>query len=259
MSIFLTNVITSAGAQLLRDCEAAEKKIVFTRARCGSQWDENRDGVGYHDAEWFDGAEGTITGVSVGGNVKVKASFSAVDSGTDPVKSVCICAQAKKDGVDPEYDEADDVIFAVSSDDNSGIISGIAFDVVFDMPTQCLGLVDAVGAVDDAIHTSGDQSIDGKLTVGSFVVGDEESAYGSVWVYNDDIRTELGYGLYIADTSNNAINFQSSEIILGDQGYPYSTMPLKCEYNTTSGTVDLTIGNGHKIRLTCTSVVEDPA
>lgn len=258
MSIFMTNVITSAGAQLLRDCEAAEKKIVFTRARCGSQWDENRDGVGYHDAEWFDGADGTIAGVSVDGNIKVKASFSAVDSGTDPVKSVCICAQAKKNGVDPEYDEADDVIFAVSSDENSGIISGIAFDVVFDMPTQCLGIVDAVGAVDDAVHTSGDQTIEGKLTVGSAVVGDEESAEGSILVYNDDMQTEVGYGIYMSDTADNAINFQSTQISLGGQEYPYSAMPLKCEYNTTAGTVDLTLGNGHKIRLTCTSVVEDP-
>ena len=166
MTFFVNSVLTSAGAGLIRDAVAAEKKIVFTRALCGSQYEDQRGDLSAKPKDWYDGASGSVIGVDTSkGNVCAFAAFEAVDDGTDPVKSVCLCAQMAKDGEDPEYDEADDVIFAASSDDNSGFISGYAFGIAFDLPTNALGLVDAGGVVPNGsgLHVSGFES--GTLTV----------------------------------------------------------------------------------------------
>lgn len=166
MTFFVNSVLTSAGAQLIRDAVVAEKKIVFTRALCGSAYEDQRGDLSSKPKDFYDGAVGSVIGVDTSkGNICAFASFDAVDDGTDPVKSVCICAQMAKDGEDPEYAEDDDVIFAACSDDNSGFISGYAFGVAFDLPTNALGLVDAGGFVPNGsgLKVSGFDS--GTLTV----------------------------------------------------------------------------------------------
>lgn len=146
--MFGISVLTSAGAQLLRNAIKNSDKIVFTRAIAGSAYDMDRGDLAAKPLDWYDGASGSIVSVSSAlGNAQIFAGFDAVEEGTDPVKSVCICAQIAKDDVDPEYAEDDDVVFAACSDDNSGYISGTAFGVSFDLPVALSGIVDDVGAV----------------------------------------------------------------------------------------------------------------
>lgn len=251
---FENQVLTSRGAGLFRDAVEESFKIVFTRAIAGSNWDESRGDLSAKPIDWYDGADGSISAVSTAnGILQVVASFSG--SGTNPVKSVCICVQKKKDGVSPTYDKKDDIIFAACCDDNSGYVSGDSFKIHFNLPVAMSSVVDAVGTVDpDVVHTSGDQTIDGSLTVGN-----EDSAEGSIVVYNDDHQTEIGYGLYIKDLSNNtSVNLQGTQVSLNGGAYPYATMPLKCEYDTTELWVKLTLGNGHVVKFICAEVEEDP-
>lgn len=169
---FGVQILTSQGAQLLRDAAAASKKIVFTRAICGSQWCMDRGALGAKPIDWYDGADGTIAAVSNElGFLQVSAAFSAVDEGADPVKSVCICAQIASDDAEPEYADEDDVIFAACSDDNSGHISGIAFAVDFALPISMSSMVDSVGNVPSnaglsvVSFTPGEAPADGVLQV----------------------------------------------------------------------------------------------
>lgn len=253
---FENQVLTSRGAGLFRDAVEGSFKIVFTRAIAGSNWDESRGDLSAKPIDWYDGADGSISAVSTAnGILQVVASFSG--SGTNPVKSVCICVQKKKDGVSPTYDKKDDIIFAACCDDNSGYVSGDSFKIHFNLPVAMSSVVDAVGNVDpDVVHTSGDQTIDGKLTVG-------ESGEGEIVVINDDLVNTIGYGLSIKthdESTSVLITDTAFTISPGDdeRSYPYSTMPLKCEYDTTELWVKLTLGNGHVVKLTCTSVEEDP-
>lgn len=176
-------VLTNDGAALLRDAVNNSKKIVFTRAICGSLYDmDSRGDLAAKSKDWYNGATGSITTVAADASgLVVIASFRAVDSGTDPVKSACICAQIAKDGVDPVYDPADDVIYAAWCDDNAQYTSGDDITIKFSLPVSIVGLVD-----------------------------------------------DIGVGL----------------------------IPLSCEYSTANKTVDLTLGNGTKIRLTCANVEE---
>ena len=166
------SVITSEGAALCRSAVSGSTKIVFTRAYCGSQYDNDRGDLCNKDVSWFDGAEGTIAAVSTElKSLQVVASFSAVDSGTTPVKSCCICAQLIKEGVSPTYSKTDDIVFAACSDDNSGYINGDSFSVSFNLPVEVSSICDAVGTVPNnagltfVSFTPGADSADGVLQV----------------------------------------------------------------------------------------------
>lgn len=154
--------ITSAGAALMRKAVSDSAKIVFTRARAGSAWEYERGALLAHDASWYGVKTGTVSAVSTDlGSLQVVASFSAGD-GTDPIKSVCVCAQFAKDGVDPEYDEDDDVVVAAICNDNSGFTDADAFSVDLDLPCAASSIVDNVGAIPN----------NAGLTVISFAAGE---------------------------------------------------------------------------------------
>jgi hypothetical protein len=152
MSQFKFTFITNDGSSLARIAKSVDKKIVFTRAITSDKWDSCRGDLGVKDKRWFNGPVGEVTTVSVSGNIKVKASFNS-DELDFPVKSVGLCAQLEKEGESPTYDPKDDVVFAIVSDDNSCFVSTYSFDVIFDLSTQALGMVDAVGggAPDDPV------------------------------------------------------------------------------------------------------------
>lgn len=170
--MFGCQVITSEGAALLRKAAADSEKIVFTRAKAGSERENSRGDLCAKPLAWYGVKNGSISAVSNAlGFLQVSASFSATDSGTDPIKSVCICAQIAKDDVEPEYAEADDIIVAAVSNDNAGFISGDAFSVEFDLPVVAGSVVDAVGSIPNASglsvlsFTAGEAPADGVLQI----------------------------------------------------------------------------------------------
>lgn len=243
-------VITNAGAALVRQAASGSKKLVFTRAKSGSQWDDSRGDLANKPADWYDGIEGTISGVKAGSDgLKVVASFTAADIGDLPVKSVCICAQIKKDGIDPEYDEAEDVIFAATCNDNSCFTIADSFDVNFDLPIPMSAVVDDTGSTSgDYVTLDTDQDILGTKT---FLCGEDNAKFEEgLLIFNRDGRNQLllgSAGGMIVDSDGN------------DQDFEYTSVPISISYNTTNKTVDLMLGNGTVVRLTCTNVEENPA
>lgn len=170
--MFGIQVITSEGAALLRKAAEDSTKIVFTRAKAGSAWENSRGDLCAKPLGWYGVKNGSISAVSNAlGFLQVSASFTATASGTDPIKSVCICAQLVKDGDSPTYSEADDIIVAAVSNDNAGFISGDTFSVDFDLPVVAGSVVDAVGAIPNASglnvvsFTAGEAPADGVLQV----------------------------------------------------------------------------------------------
>lgn len=272
-------VLTNSGAELLRDAINNSKKIVFTRAICGSRYDmDSRGDLAAKPIDWYNGADGIISAVDPGAQgLRVIAEFEAVESGTDTVKSACICAQIKKDGMSPTYDDKDDVIFAAWCDDNSCYISGDDIYLKFDLPIALSGIVDPVGEIDplpdNVVTTDGeDQDITGSLTatgddgetlqIGGAAITSvsEDETYVSMMTQGV-VRVCSTADISAADA--NVVEYSYEGILIFHSGisgdsdfFGFDTMPLKCEYNTSAGTVDLILGDGTKIRLTCTSVAE---
>ncbi len=265
-------VLTNSGAALLRDAVNAQKKIVFTRAICGSNYDmDSRGDLAAKPIEWYNGATGSISGVSAkASGLTVIAEFSAIESSTDPVKSACICVQIKKDGVSPEYDPADDVIFAAWCDDNSAYVSGDAISIKFDLPIALSSLVDDSGSTSgDFVTLDTDQTITGEKTIdGSLCVGSVASSGGTkdgeIIVINDDLVSTIAYGVQVEAAGGFPyVNIQDTSIIIVDSeenehSFSYTKIPLKAAYSTANKTIDLTLGDGTVVRLTCTDVEENP-
>lgn len=247
---FEQQILTLSGVAFIRDIKEASDKIVFTRARSGSQWDSERGDLAAKPLDWYDGVDGSISAVSVaGGILSVIASFSG--SGSAPIKSVCICAQKKKNGVSPTYDKKDDVIIAATCDDNSCYVSGDSFQIRFDLPIALSGVVDPVGSVDPAnmMTTDTEQNIEADKTFLDCNLSVSEDGGGSVDISSNQVAIRDSDG-------DNIFSIDDESIGIGEEYYEYSTLPVKVEYNTTAGTVTLTLGSGTAITLTCTSVVE---
>ena len=76
-----------------------------------------------------------------------------------------------KDGVDPEYDEDDDVVVAAICNDNAGFTDADAFAVDLDLPCAASSIVDNVGAIPNnagfsvVSFTAGEAPADGVLQI----------------------------------------------------------------------------------------------
>lgn len=165
-------VITSEGAALLRKASDDSTKIVFTRAKASSEWDLERGDLAAKPLIWYDVKNGSISAVSNAlGFLQVSSAFTATESGTTPIKSICICAQLAKEGVNPSYSESDDIIIAALSNDNAVFTSGQTFNVVFNLPAVAGSIVDTVGNIpNDAglsviSFTAGEAPADGVLQI----------------------------------------------------------------------------------------------
>lgn len=252
----INQVLTSAGAALLREAVNDSKKIVFTRAIAGSHYDmDSRGDLSAKPIDWYDGANGSISGVSAKtSGLVVVASFEAVDSGVDPVKSACICAQIKKAGVDPEYDPADDVIFAACCDDNSLFVSGDSIQIQFDLSVAMSSLVDDTGSTSgDFVTLDTSQTIEATKKIH---VGENEIVLGDgLCVQDGTVEENPGY----IQLFSTGVEYFSGTQGADEHSFEFEAMPLKCEYSTANKTVNLTLGNGTVVRLTCTNVEKDPS
>lgn len=191
--MFSVQVITNAGAALLRDAKEAGKKVALTRAKAGRSADMDRGSLCWKDAAWYDQKTGSVSVVSNDlGFLHVSASFNA-GSGNEPIKSVCICGQLAKDGDNPEYSEADDVVVAAVSDDNACFDDSTAFSVELDLPVATSGLIDDVG---EMYNPAG-------LRVVSFTPGEGDNP-GTLCIELDDGKLIDLSGTIHDDSSDNS-------------------------------------------------------
>lgn len=86
---------------------------------------------------------------------------------------------------------------------------------------------------------------------------------GDNYVTLDTEQTITGVKTFTATTivkddggGSYGINPADEEITINELVFGVGLIPLSCEYSTANKTVDLTLGNGKKIRLTCTNVEE---
>ena len=247
-------VITSEGAQLLRDAKKASKNIVFTRAVAGSNYDmDGRGDLAVKPLEWYNGAVGVIDAVNPREDgVLVRAKFSAIDNTDTPIKAVCILAQLKKSGLHPTYDPEDDVIFAAWCDDNALYTSAKACSRDFDLPINLVDMVDKSGSIGDYMTTNTDQQVSG------------------VKSYSDDgtTTTRMAGAVDIFDaveTNDYAISLTNTELSVFPNGlndgesmtsFEWSKMPLSATFNTETSKIEFVLGDGRCFEVTVDAIQE---
>ena len=147
MAFLINNaIISNQGAAAVRSANEDSKKIVFTRGLLGSNFDKDRQDWGYKPIDWYDpNVSVEPSGWSVSeGCTECTVAFDTETEGV-PVKSIAVCIQPEKEGESPEYDPADDIIYAVWSDENCGFLGSDTFSVKFQLPV-ILNLADSPDA-----------------------------------------------------------------------------------------------------------------
>lgn len=248
-------LITSAGAKLVREAVAQNKQIAFTRAKAGSHYDIDGNGgeLIVKPIDWYNGAVGVIDAVNPREDgLLVRAAFSAIENTNEPIKAVCILAQLKKSGFHPVYDPKDDVIFAAWCDDSSLYTSAKSNEHDFDLPINLVGVVDQSGSIGDYMTTNTNQQISG------------------VKSYSDDgtTTTRIAGTVDIFDaveTDDTAISITNTELSVFPDGlghsesmtnFEWGSMPLSATFNTETNKIEFILGDGRCFEVTVDAIQE---
>jgi hypothetical protein len=188
--------------------------------------------------------------------------------------------------LDTAFDTAIAAIVADLPDDADGgqaaaIVKAIALSEKHDSsvyvasdnkPFSMSAITDIDDAFDSAIEDVVDDVPEGGGGGGSddYVTLDTEQTITGVKNFSDDgdIAARIGAGgmveiLSASDATISSFAMSNEYIYIypngsaGDElAFAFHHMPLNCTYSTANKTVDLTLGNGTKIRLSCTNVEE---
>lgn len=179
--------------------------------------------------------------------------------------------------LDTAFDTAIAAIVADLPDDADGgqaaaIVKAIALSEKHDSsvyvasdnkPFSMSAITDIDDAFDSAIEDVVDDVPEGGGGGGgdSYVTLDTEQTITGVKTFSDS-NGALYYlengTFYISDGTSTtyAVDIVNGDFYIDSTPYGISEIPLNCTYSTANKTVDLTLGNGTKIRLTCTNVEE---
>lgn len=163
--------------------------------------------------------------------------------------------------LDTAFDTAIAAIVAELPDDADGgqaaaIVNAIALSEKHDSavyvasdnkPFNMSAITDIDDAFDSAIEDVVDDVPEGG---GSFVTLDTEQTITGNKSFSGVTAFARATGMSLT------IDPDAYEITLDENTFDISTTPMSCAYSTSDKTVDLTLGDGTKIRLTCTNVEE---
>ena len=179
--------------------------------------------------------------------------------------------------LDTAFDTAIAAIVADLPDDADGgqaaaIVKAIALSEKHDSsvyvasdnkPFSMLAITDIDDAFDSAIEDVVDDVPEGGGGGGGdYVTLDTEQTITGVKTFTSHDETNVGLrddGKFVIENEfgdSLAVDALNGVMLYNDNEFVLSTVPLKCEYSTADKTVDLTVADGIKIRLTCTNVEE---
>lgn len=211
-----TTVLTNKGSSIINKASKDGAKCVISRVITSTHYENLPTDLAAKAPHWWDGAEGTVTGLSlVNASLDVKAHWDARQD-AQPVKSIGL--MVKREG-----DEKDYLLYAESYS-NTAVTLDHALDKIFSLPINApAGTFDAIGntmnaEVNNAIGSGGGGSVD-TSNLGASLYYDSKAAeiglrntYGVVIssIYTRDLGASL---FYDADTKQIELKNTSNAVI----------------------------------------------
>ena len=153
-----TTILTNKGSSIINKAITDGAKCVISRVVTSTHYENVPTDLSSKAPHWWDGAEGTVTGLSlVNTSLDVKVHWEAQQD-AQPVKSIGI--MVKRDGADKDY-----LLYAESYSNNALSLSH-ALDKIFSLPINAPAeTFDAIGntltnEMNDAIGSGGGGSVD---------------------------------------------------------------------------------------------------
>lgn len=153
-----TTILTNKGSSIINKAITDGAKCVISRVITSTHYENVPTDLSSKAPHWWDGAEGTVTGLSlVNASLDVKVHWEAQQD-AQPVKSIGI--MVKRDGADKDY------LLYAESYSNNALSLAHALDKIFSLPINAPAeTFDAIGntltnEMNDAIGSGGGGSVD---------------------------------------------------------------------------------------------------
>lgn len=153
-----TTILTNKGTSIINKANTDGAKCVISRVVTSTHYENVPTDLSSKAPHWWDGAEGTVTGLSlVNASLDVKVHWDA-QLDAQPVKSIGI--MVKRDGADKDY------LLYAESYSNNALSLAHALDRIFSLPINAPAeTFDAIGntltnEMNDAIGSGGGGSVD---------------------------------------------------------------------------------------------------
>lgn len=154
----VTTILTNKGASIINKAITDGAKCVISRVITSTHYENVPTDLSSKAPHWWDGAEGTVTGLSlVNASLDVKVHWEAQQD-AQPVKSIGL--MVKRAGADKDY------LLYAESYSNNALSLAHALDKIFSLPINAPAeTFDAIGntmnaEVNDAIGSGGGGSVD---------------------------------------------------------------------------------------------------
>ena len=154
----VTTILTNKGTSIINKAITDGAKCVISRVVTSTHYENVPTDLSSKAPHWWDGAEGTVTGLSlVNASLDVKVHWEAQQD-AQPVKSIGI--MVKRDGADKDY------LLYAESYSNTAVTLEHAFDKIFSLPINAPAeTFDAIGntmnaELNNAIGSGGGGSVD---------------------------------------------------------------------------------------------------
>ena len=134
----VTTILTNKGSSIINKAIADGAKCVISRVVTSTHYENAPTDLSSKAPHWWDGAEGTVTGLSlVNASLDVKVHWEAQQD-AQPVKSIGI--MVKRDGADKDY------LLYAESYSNTALSLAHALDKIFSLPINAPAeTFDAIG------------------------------------------------------------------------------------------------------------------
>ena len=134
----VTTILTNKGSSIVNKAIADGAKCVISRVVTSTHYENAPTDLSSKAPHWWDGAEGTVTGLSlVNASLDVKVHWEAQQD-AQPVKSIGI--MVKRDGADKDY------LLYAESYSNTALSLAHALDKIFSLPINAPAeTFDAIG------------------------------------------------------------------------------------------------------------------
>lgn len=216
-----TSILTNKGASIIDKAITDEAKCVISRVVTSTHYENLPTELAAKSPYWWDGAEGTVTGLSlVNASLDVKVHWNARQD-AQPVKSIGL--MVKRAGADKDY------LLYAESYSNTAVTLERALDRIFSLP------INIPAATFDSIGNTMNNEVNEEIEE----IGGDMSGLGASLAYDGEntliqLKNSEGEVLSSIDASDFVIDGMVESVAVVD-GY------LVITFNTESGKSDISI------------------
>lgn len=216
-----TSILTNKGASIIDKAITDEAKCVISRVVTSTHYENLPTELAAKSPFWWDGAEGTVTGLSlVNASLDVKVHWNARQD-AQPVKSVGL--MVKRAGADKDY------LLYAESYSNTAVTLERALDRIFSLP------INIPAATFDAIGNTLNNEVNEEIEE----IGGDMSGLGASLVYDSDTKR-----IELKNTGNEVISSIDATAFIKDGMLDSVTVSegyLNFVFNTDAGKETISI------------------